>query len=99
MEAEDWKDKILNSLEGIQAAKPDDSLFERTWMELQALEEKASEVISMPYVRLAAACAVLLLGLNGYVWMNGFGNSSNEGITLQEGEYSSIVFNYNLYSE
>ena len=69
MEKEQWKDEVLNSLQGIDRTEPNMFLFTR----IEARLHQASG-LSKLHVRLAGACMILLLVLN--VWMVGTSTSN-----------------------
>lgn len=58
----DWTEDIITSMQGAQKAEPSPALFARIEQEVELLDAK---VIPMSYVRLAAACIVIILFLNG----------------------------------
>ena len=62
MEKEQWKDDVLNSLQGIRRAEPDSDLYARVQERLAA----PIQVVRRPYAALAAACLVALI--IGNIW-------------------------------
>ena len=70
MEKEQWKDDILNSLEGIRRAEPDPQLYARIKSKTgEAVVAVRLQVVRRPYVALAAACLAALMIAN--VWAIG----------------------------
>ncbi len=68
MEKEQWKDDILNSLEGIQRAEPDADLYAKIRSKtVEAMVVGRMHVVRRPYVSLAAACLAALIVTN--VWV------------------------------
>jgi hypothetical protein len=64
MKKEQWKEEILNSLEGIQQAAPNKNLYNKIRTKVIAGQKR---VVRRPYVALAAACLVVLVASN--VWI------------------------------
>jgi hypothetical protein len=58
---EQWINEVMNSLEGITPAQPDDGLFERI---TEKLRKPQTTKIMNPYPAQWAAAAILLLALN-----------------------------------
>jgi hypothetical protein len=64
MKKEQWKEEVLNSLEGIQRATPDTNLYNRIRAKVIAGQKR---VVRRSYVAMAAACLVVLVASN--VWV------------------------------
>ncbi|MFK7906460.1 MAG: hypothetical protein AB8B69_15120 [Chitinophagales bacterium] len=94
-EKEQWKDSILNSLEGIQKASPDDALFLKI---TQRIGQKATKIIPMNRVRMAAAAAVLLFVLNAFSIAHYLKNnpSSQTEVAVNQGN-PNLISDYKLY--
>ncbi len=70
MEKEQWKDDILNSLEGIRRAEPGAGLYAEIRSKIaEAAAAGSMRVVRRPYVSLAAACLAALITAN--VWVIG----------------------------
>lgn len=63
---EQWADEVLQSLDGIQKAKPNPELFAKITNKLYA--EKQSKIIPLKQLGWVAAAACLLLALNIYTF-------------------------------
>ena len=88
MNMEQWKKKVMNSLEGMERATPPEDLYDRIYASLES-EPRERPVWS----KWAAAAAVLfLLGFNLY-GINEYVSATDE----PEAYESSIISDYNLY--
>lgn len=67
MEQEQWKDRILGSLEGVKRAEPRPELYQSIRAKLTDVKMAGQmTVVRRPVLALAAACLALLLTAN--VW-------------------------------
>lgn len=67
MEKEEWKNTILNSLQGAQRAKPDPQVYQRIQARLgERTGAGKMELVRRPYLALAAAGLALLITANVY---------------------------------
>ena len=83
-----WTNEVLNSLEGIQKAVPNDSLLDRVMAQLPKNNQMPQRQL-----RWIAVAAGLLIGLNIYMFSFDEQTSSNASAS----EYVSLVEDYSLY--
>ncbi len=96
MDKEDWKDHVLNSLEGIQKAIPREGLLVDIEQQINAAK---TAIIPMHQWRLAAAAALILVAANFWTVQHLVANSrpdSKEIVISKVGE-STLISNYKLY--
>ncbi|MEO1653481.1 MAG: hypothetical protein AAFU64_08055 [Bacteroidota bacterium] len=99
MGQEDRIKKIINSLEGIQKAKPRSELMPQTWEKIQsASPPEEVKIIPLRTLRWAAASVLLLVGINAYAFVSYLNNNR---LSEQETNtsYQEVWLNYNLYEE
>lgn len=85
---EKWKDKIMNSLEGMERAKPSQDVFKRIQVGIQTKKGEGKQWIAI------AATVSLMICANVYFLVE---YDSKNPITENGGEYQSVVSNYNIY--
>lgn len=89
---EQWANEVLQSLEGIQRAKPNANLF----AEITAkLPKKTVKIIPLKRLRWAAVAACVIIAANIYVFSSGI-NQTQQNITTNAEEYG-LVTDYALY--
>lgn len=84
----DWKDDILNSMEGHEKARPSEDVFQKITM---AIQEKP---LSKKQWLAVAASVALILSANIYFMLT-YDSIVTE--TEQEESYSSLVNDYTIY--
>jgi len=84
----DWKDQIINSLEGAKRAAPNPLLYDNIRRKIAGAK---FQVVRRPYLAMAAACLVFLITAN--IWAL---NQRNAGLTSPS-VYQIEVANFNLY--
>lgn len=93
MNQEQWKKEVLQSLEGLESARPPADLFTQIQARIGQADRRP---IPLGRVRLAVACTLLLLLVNGlslrYYLQQSVGANS-EAILYE----SSLFSDYNLY--
>jgi len=86
-------DRILNSLEGIERARPGDAVFEQ----IQArLEQRTGKTIPLHQIRLAAACLLVLVILN-VICIGRSLQQNQQASTEKGGNAYELVSDYQLY--
>jgi len=93
MATKDPSDRIFNSLEGIERARPDDAVFGRIQ---ERLQQQTGKVIPIHQIRLAAACLLVLVILNAIC----IGRSLTQNPQASqevEGTNYGLVSDYQLY--
>ncbi|MGB1243424.1 MAG: hypothetical protein ACPG49_12930 [Chitinophagales bacterium] len=94
-EKEQWKNSILNSLEGIQKASPNERIFLKI---KQKVGQQSAKVIPMNRVRMAAAAAVLLFAINAFSIAHYLKNSApNQTEIVSHQNNSNLISDYKLY--
>ncbi len=88
MNKENWEEEILNSLHGLQRAKPDPKLY----AQIRDRIFDGRRVLPRTYVLMTAACLALLLFANLQVLQRPQKQSSS-----QVSSYSLDNTNFNLY--
>lgn len=88
MENEDWKDRIINSLDGLQRAEPQPGLYAKINAQFRQTPLK---MVKKPYVAVAAALLVLVAALN--VWAVGHAVSDARAASV----YQIDPGNFQLY--
>ncbi|MFT5617159.1 MAG: hypothetical protein ACI85I_000375 [Arenicella sp.] len=92
---ENWKDEVLNSLDGMQRAKPKADLFAK--IEAQVYDSEL-KIVPKSQFRLAVAATITLLIVNFSLAMNYTkSNGTNANSTNQEMTSDKLISNYNLY--
>lgn len=93
MKREESIDKIIDSANKIERAKPKASLFDKID---DALFHQEAQVIPIYWLRIASVAAALIIGFNiyGIVKYEKTGNSTSVSM---ENESSPLISNYNLY--
>ena len=83
-------EELKKALRELRGAMPDPEAFDTTWEQIQLAP--GSKVISLPFVRLAAACGAILIAANA--WMITQQSSTTEdNVTTSEQIYTDL----NLY--
>lgn len=85
---EKWKDDILNSLEGIERAKPNSNLFEK----IQAKTRKSPQEKNYGWLAVAATIS-LVICFNVYLILN----YNNQDTNPETHSYGNLISNYNIY--
>ncbi|MFY0652151.1 MAG: hypothetical protein JXQ96_08970 [Cyclobacteriaceae bacterium] len=94
-----WKEKVVESLEGIKPAKPNSFLLTKIKNKIKHSDSSAeAEVIPLLYLRLTAAAILLLIVLNISVVRNSAG-PSEDARSEAPLDMNAIGFskNYKLY--
>ncbi len=86
-----WADEVLESLNGIQRAKPSNELFDKIMLELP--KNKQNQIIPLKRLRWIAAAACLVVGLNVVVFSS---KISTKQITENTENYH-LINDYSLY--
>ncbi|MGB3467414.1 MAG: hypothetical protein WBA74_19170 [Cyclobacteriaceae bacterium] len=86
---EEWKDKVLSSLERIERAKPPTDTFDKIASKITNDEQSSSL-----YLKIAATIALFLL-IDVLVLFSFQSTTQETG--SEADHYSSVVSNYNLY--
>ena len=91
---ENWKDDIMNSLQGMKKAEPTANLFENIQ---QRLDKKKTETVFLPLPQWTSVTAVLLMviGINAYMISQHF--KSNQVNEQTDQFYIGSTSDYNLY--
>lgn len=63
-EKEKWADEVLNSLQGIERATPENKLFEKIRTEI--LAEKYTKTVSLRHLAWTAIAASVIIAINVY---------------------------------
>lgn len=93
MSMEDWKDDIMNSLDGMQKATPSTDLFEQIQQEIRTKKPKR---VYLPQWTSVAAVLFLVVGMNAYLLSKHFKEAANEST---EDFYMGNSSTYNLYEQ
>lgn len=86
---EDWKDKIMSSLEGIERAKPNQEVLQKILAKVE--DKKRNERKQWIAV---AATITLVLCANVYFVLS-YNSSVADGST--DGSYAGVLTNFNIY--
>ena len=98
MRSEDWTNKVLNSLEGIERAKAPEGGFGTVKQKIadQKHDEESSKRLTMSVLIRLAAMITIILSIN--VWA--ISNYLEGGIESTDATtYSQITTDYNLYED
>jgi hypothetical protein len=91
---ENWKDKVLASIEGIERASAPENAFEKIQQKIQV--QKIEERKLSPMQRLAAAASVALVIAGNVLFIISYQNNSEE--IAQADSYSELISDFNIYS-
>ncbi|MCG8374016.1 MAG: hypothetical protein MI700_10800 [Balneolales bacterium] len=92
---ENWKDKVIGSLEGLERATPPADAF-RLIQEKIAHQNIEKKSLSRMHVAAVAAAILIAVTTNIFVISNYDSDAESTGLEEQT-EYTSILSNYNLY--
>ena len=88
---EEWADEIMNSLEGIQRAKPRADLFDAIDAKIDALPQpKVIPIRRLAWVA-AAACVVIFVNIYSLT------SSTNTEIAEEQGTETPLLSDYSIY--
>lgn len=92
MKKEEWKNKVLNSLEGIQRAKPSKEVYLAIENEIYTIKR-----ISTIQLRWAVAAASLILVMNLFVFNLEENSPSSSEASLDNSNEYELLSNFTLY--
>jgi len=92
---EKWANDVLQSLDGIQQAEPNENLFAKIITKLPS--QKAIKIIPLSRLRWVAALACVIVGLNLYVIDFNFKRTARDTSNANQ-EYRFIT-NYSVYDK
>lgn len=93
MNAEQWEEDILNSMEGSSRAKPDAALFSRI---LEQIDEAVVQKVPKIAV-IATVLLICLINLTVFFFLWKYNNTDNMGSRLQASNETVLISNYNIY--
>ncbi len=85
---EDWKNKVINSLDGIERAEPRKDVFLKIQAKIHGQKSQSRQWIAI------AATISMVVCANVYLLLN---YNSTTSPTVDKTEYQSLVTNYNIY--
>ena len=95
-EKENWRENVLNSLEGIKPAEPRKDLFDDIWSAVSTPKIK-TKIIPLSIVRLAAACLLLLVCFNGILVVRQLQSDATDTTESVENTYTNLITNFSYY--
>ncbi|WP_339793113.1 hypothetical protein [uncultured Imperialibacter sp.] len=91
---EDWKDKIMNSLEGLDKAQPPANAFSKIQQKIHALPPKKKQRSDN---WMAVAAAIVLMVCSNIFFISSYVSSTETNSQLQS--YTDLISSYNIYAE
>ncbi|MBX2844141.1 MAG: hypothetical protein KTR26_20405 [Flammeovirgaceae bacterium] len=89
---EDWKYKIMNSLEGIEKAQPNEQSFYKIQTRIKASKRQ----VDYPKYWLAVAATIVLILCGNVVAITTFYKS--DAIVSDSPEYIELITDFNIYN-
>lgn len=91
---ENWKDKIMNSLEGVEPVRPREGVFLKIE---KTISEQTTDNSNERRQRVAIAAAIALITCSNIFFIS---NYFNKRATTNTSEiYPQVISNYNIYEE